>query len=278
MRKILLLCILCAISVVISGCNSREGDAASVKQDLVSVSSGDTKLNGDGDESSSEIELPAREITDDDIEYSTPNVSANVSSEHTNNDNSQSEASIPQPPSENSDGTADSQVVSSEPTFSLNKNKTENVQEYRAMEKNANALEQYLRDNLSPNDYGGMYLSMRGLGDDGGIFLYVWTMDSSALDSVLAAYTGEPFPVERLEAGCSLAQLRQFNAALDDIEVGEDAYMGHVISEPGNLVSVTISVDDFERISHEIEQIAHNLQIPDECVLIRELLLENPVT
>lgn len=242
MRKKLLTCILCVMLVLVSGCHSRE-------------------------ESS---------ISEEDMEAGTSSVSSDTAAEHTDDGNGQSESSASQA-REPSEGITSSQVVPYEP-LSPNKNRTENAQEYQTMERNAEALEKYLRDNLSPDDYGGIYLEKWGLGNDGGIFLYVWTMDESALDSIIAAYTGDPFPVERLNARCSLTQLQQLNAALNDIKVGEDAYISHALSETGNLVTITISDSDFESISNEIEQITNNLDIPDECVIIREVLPENPVT
>lgn len=239
-----MICILCVTLVLVSGCHSREGSS----------------------------------ISEEDIEAITSDASSDTASEHTNGGNRQSESSASQPPSETSNGITSSQVVPSEPPFSPNKNTTENAQEYQVMERNAEALEKYLRDNLSPNDYGGIYLEKWGLGNDEGIFLYVWTMDASALDSIIAAYTGNPFPVERLNARCSLTQLQQFSVALNGIKVGEGAYILHTLSETGNLVTITVSDIDFKSINNEIEQIANNLHIPDECVIINKVRSENPVT
>lgn len=257
----MLSCTLCVILVFVSGCHFREESSTSLEDNSISLSSSDVRLNDSDDETLSKREPLIREETKDD-----------------NDGNEQSESSASQIPSETSEGTTNSQVVPSEPPFTPNKNTTENSQEYQVMERNAEALEKYLRDNLSPNDHGGIYLEKWGLGNDGGIFLYVWTMDASALNSILAAYTGEPFPVERLNARCSLAQLLQFSAALNDMKVSEGAYIVHTLSETSNLVTITVSENDFECICSEIEQIANHLHIPDECVIISKVRSENPVT
>lgn len=228
----------------------------------------------DGDDG--EVDLPAKDEPEndaEDVEDIKPDDSTDSSGDPGDNDKQPSQPAVPSEPSRTGSETADGQIVPPESLSSPDNS----VLERQALVERAEALEIYLRDKLSSEDHGGIYLE-RNSWEDGGVYLYVWVVKESALNAALAAYPGDSFPIERLKARCSMAQLLKFDAALDDLKLGKGASIRHAFNEADNAVVCTASGTDFKGISSKIEQLAQEFQIPMDCVIIKKAPTENPVT
>lgn len=267
MKKRFLSCLLCA-ALLFSGCQSRETLPPAPEENPASFNG--AALQVEADEPAPEIEVPEKDENpaptpqpelpaQEEVPVETePLDRPNVVSDPEWEEKQQDELFQPALPQ------------ASEPI---------SPEEAALREEKARALEQYLRDTLSPEDYGGIYLRIWGLDDgSGGVFLDVWTVNDAALDAALAAYPGEPYPINRRDAACSLAQMQQLITAMEKIELREGAFIESRIDEAYNYVGITVSEKDYDAISSEIMQLAEELQIPEICARICRPGPSNPVT
>lgn len=204
---------------------------------------------------------------------STPSVTANPapSSGETAKQNSSASGNV-----QNPSGTESTPNVKVNPqTPDSGEIVAKNAYDYALEEEKATALEIYLRETLSPADYGGIYLWKSDV-----VGIDVWVVNEENVVAALDAYTGAEFEVNLKSAKCSIEDLRNLSETFNNIPLNTGESMRPIISEYYNMITCNISEIGAERLKNEIDNAVKKSHISSECVSIYVISLsrENPVT
>ncbi len=140
----------------------------------------------------------------------------------------------------------------------------------------ATALEEYLRANLSGDDYGGMYLVM---GDK--VELTVLAINRGNVDKVIDAYTGKTYKVNTVEGDyCPHSKLEAFAEKVEALNSPSERKIIAILSEENNWVAVNVYKDALPEFENSINEIAAELSMPEGSwkLVILDPNGENPNT
>ena len=136
---------------------------------------------------------------------------------------------------------------------------TEEDKIYQDNRKRAIALEAYLRDNLSGDDYGGMYLSM---GDE--VVLTVLAINRSNIEKVIDAYTGKPYKVNILEGDyCPHSKLEAFTEKVEALNSPSERKIIAILVEEYSFVAVNMHKEALPEVEDSINKLAAELSMPE---------------
>ncbi len=136
---------------------------------------------------------------------------------------------------------------------------------YLAEAEKAEALEKYLRENLSEEDHGGIFLQKLDV-----VTLSIWYVNEENIKEIISEYPGEPFEVIFLEANCSYKKLHNFAEELLTLNVPENEIFLPYISEEDNWIAVNISENAYEILKDDIFSLAekHSMERNDWKLVI----------
>lgn len=130
---------------------------------------------------------------------------------------------------------------------------------YQDNRKRAIALEAYLRDNLSGDDYGGLYLFK---GDK--VELTVLAINRGNIDKVIGEYSGKPYKVNILEGDyCPHSKLEAFAGKVEALNSPSERKIIAILSEENNWVAVNVYKEALPEVEDSINKIAAELSMPE---------------
>lgn len=141
----------------------------------------------------------------------------------------------------------------------------------------AAALEEYLRANLSGDDYGGLYVSK--LNNTAVITLLV--INQRNVDKVIDAYTGKTYKVNTVEGDyCPHSKLEAFAEKVEALNSSSERKVIAILSEENNWVAVNVHKDALSEFENAINEIAAELSMPEGSwkLVILDPNGENPNT
>ncbi len=149
---------------------------------------------------------------------------------------------------------------------------------YNEQEERAESLEIYLRENLSEDDYGGIYVS-RGR-ESAVVSLIIWTVDREKVENIVEGYTEKPFEINYFEANCSYRKLKEFAEEIEKLNGSSDRKVIAILSEEGNYVAINLFQDTYDELSDDISEIIQKHSMPDSSwkIVILSSEGENPNT
>ena len=140
----------------------------------------------------------------------------------------------------------------------------------------AAALEEYLRANLSGDDYGGLYLFK---GDK--VELTVLAINRGNVDKIIDKYTGKPYKVNILEGDyCPHSKLEAFAEKVEALNSPSERKVIAILSEENNWVAVNVHKNALSELENSINEIAAELSMPEGswALVILDPNGENPNT
>ena len=124
----------------------------------------------------------------------------------------------------------------------------------------ANALEEYLRANLSGDDYGGLYVSK--LNNTAVITLLV--INQRNVDKVIDAYTGKTYKVNTVEGDyCPHSKLEAFAGKVEALDSSSERKIIAILSEENNWVAVNVYKKALPEVEDSINKLAAELSMPE---------------
>lgn len=153
---------------------------------------------------------------------------------------------------------------------------TDEDKKYQDDCERATALEAYLRDNLSGDDYGGMYLF---IGDT--VELTVLAINRGNIEKVIGEYAGKPYKVNILDGDyCPHSKLEAFAEKVEALNSPSERKIIAILSEEYSLVAVNVYKEALPEVEDSINKIAAELSMPEGSwkLVILDPNGENPNT
>lgn len=153
---------------------------------------------------------------------------------------------------------------------------TDEDKKYQDDCERATALEAYLRDNLSGDDYGGLYLFK---GDK--VELTVLAINRDNIDKVIGEYSGKPYKVNILDGDyCPHSKLEAFAEKVEALNSPSERKIIAILSEEYNFVAVNVHKEALPEFEDSINKIAAELSMPEGSwkLVILDSKGENPNT
>ena len=153
---------------------------------------------------------------------------------------------------------------------------TDEDKKYQDDCERATALEAYLRDNLSGDDYGGMYLF---IGDT--VELTVLAINRGNIEKVIGEYAGKPYKVNILDGDyCPHSKLEAFAEKVEALNSPSERKIIAILSEEYSLVAVNVYKEALPEVEDSINKIAAELSMPEGSwkLVILDPKGENPNT
>lgn len=123
----------------------------------------------------------------------------------------------------------------------------------------ATALEAYLRDNLSGDDYGGMYLF---IGDT--VELTVLAINRGNIEKVIGEYAGKPYKVNILDGDyCPHSKLEAFAEKVEALNSPSERKIIAILSEEYSFVAVNVHKEALPEVEDSINKLAAELSMPE---------------
>lgn len=168
--------------------------------------------------------------------------------------------------SSSSVNSSESTSVSSEAEKELNPQtpggdsaKSPDDENYQDACERATALEEYLRANLSGDDYGGLYLFK---GDK--VELTVLAINRGNIDKVIGEYSGKPYKVNILEGDyCPHSKLEAFAEKVEALDSSSERKIIAILSEENNCVAVNVYKEALPEFENSINKLAAELSMPE---------------
>lgn len=136
---------------------------------------------------------------------------------------------------------------------------TDEDKRYQDNCERATALEAYLRDNLSGDDYGGLYLFK---GDK--VELTVLVINQRNVDKVIDAYTGKTYKVNTVEGDyCPHSKLEAFAGKVEALDSSSERKIIAILSEENNWVAVNVHKEALPEVEDSINKLAAELSMPE---------------
>lgn len=209
--------------------------------------------------------------------------SSNISKNTSVSDSSSLSESTSISDSSSSVNFSESTSVSSEAEKELNPQttggdsvKSPDDENYQDACERATALEEYLRANLSGDDYGGLYLFK---GDK--VELTVLAINRGNIDKVIGEYAGKPYKVNILEGDyCPHSKLEAFAEKVEALNSPSERKIITILSEEYSLVAVNVYKEALPEFEDSINKIAAELSMPEGSwkLVILDSNSENPNT
>ena len=136
---------------------------------------------------------------------------------------------------------------------------TDEDKKYQDDCERATALEAYLRDNLSGDDYGGMYLF---IGDT--VELTVLAINRSNIEKVIGEYAGKPYKVNILDGDyCPHSKLEAFAEKVEALNSPSERKIIAILSEEYSFVAVNVHKEALPEVEDSINKLAAELSMPE---------------
>ena len=136
---------------------------------------------------------------------------------------------------------------------------TDEGKKYQDDCERATALEAYLRDNLSGDDYGGLYLF---IGDT--IELTVLAINRGNIEKVIGEYTGKSYKVNILDGDyCPHSKLEAFAGKVEALDSSSERKIIAILSEENNWVAVNVYKEALPEFENSINKLAAELSMPE---------------
>ena len=136
---------------------------------------------------------------------------------------------------------------------------TDEDKKYQDDCERATALEEYLRANLSGDDYGGLYLFK---GDK--VELTVLAINRGNIDKVIGEYSGKPYKVNILEGDyCPHSKLEAFAGKVEALDSSSERKIIAILSEENNWVAVNVYKEALPEFENSINKLAAELSMPE---------------
>lgn len=136
---------------------------------------------------------------------------------------------------------------------------TDEDKKYQDDCERATALEAYLMDNLSGDDYGGLYLFK---GDK--VELTVLAINRGNIDKVIGEYSGKPYKVNILEGDyCPHSKLEAFAGKVEALDSSSERKIIAILSEENNWVAVNVHKEALPEFENSINKLAAELSMPE---------------
>ncbi len=137
--------------------------------------------------------------------------------------------------------------------------KSPDDENYQDACERANALEEYLRANLSGDDYGGLYLFK---GDK--VELTVLAINRGNIDKVIGEYSGKPYKVNILDGDyCPHSKLEAFAGKVEALDSSSERKIIAILSEENNWVAVNVHKEALPEFENSINKLAAELSMPE---------------
>ena len=137
--------------------------------------------------------------------------------------------------------------------------KSPDDENYQDACERATALEEYLRANLSGDDYGGMYLF---IGDT--VELTVLAINRGNIEKVIGEYAGKPYKVNILDGDyCPHSKLEAFAEKVEALNSPSERKIIAILSEEYSLVAVNVYKEALPEFENSINKIAAELSMPE---------------
>lgn len=136
---------------------------------------------------------------------------------------------------------------------------TDEDKKYQDDCERATALEAYLRDNLSGDDYGGMYLF---IGDT--VELTVLAINRGNIEKVIGEYAGKPYKVNILDGDyCPHSKLEAFAEKVEALNSPSERKIIAILSEEYSFVAVNVHKEALPEVEDSINKLAAELSMPE---------------
>ena len=136
---------------------------------------------------------------------------------------------------------------------------TDEDKRYQDNCERATALEAYLRDNLSGDDYGGMYLF---IGDT--VELTVLAINRGNIEKVIGEYSGKPYKVNILDGDyCPHSKLEAFAEKVEALNSPSERKIIAILSEEYSFVAVNVHKEALPEVEDSINKLAAELSMPE---------------
>ena len=137
--------------------------------------------------------------------------------------------------------------------------KSPDDENYQDACERATALEAYLRDNLSGDDYGGMYLF---IGDT--VELTVLAINRGNIEKVIGEYAGKPYKVNILDGDyCPHSKLEAFAEKVEALNSPSERKIIAILSEEYSFVAVNVHKEALPEVEDSINKLAAELSMPE---------------